>query len=188
MLDALHALHARRPVQLGLGLAIGGAFGVLLQRGGATDYDVIVGQLLLRDFTVVKIVLSAVATAMLGVHLLRALGLLRLHPKPGSLGASGLGGLVFGVGFGLLGYCPGTAVGAVAAGSLDALVGGVLGTLVGAALYALAYPRLAVTISRLGDFGSRTLPELARVSPWRVVLPLAALLLALLAWMELAGV
>jgi hypothetical protein len=184
----LDRLHARRPLQLALALAIGAGFGVLLQRGGATDYDVIVGQLLLRDFTVAKIVLSAVVTAMVGVHLLRALGLLRLHPKPGSLGSSGLGGLVFGVGFGVLGYCPGTAVGAAAAGSLDALVGGVLGTLVGAALFAVAWPHLSPTVMRWGDLGTRTLPELLGTSAWRVVFPLAALLLALLAWMELAGV
>ncbi len=50
------------------GLVFGIAFGFLLQKGGATKYDVIIGQLLLTDFTVVKIMLSAVLVGMIGIH------------------------------------------------------------------------------------------------------------------------
>ena len=107
----LTKLHGHKRTQLLLGLLAGFAFGFLLEKGGVTRYDVILGQLLLRDFTVLKIMLSAAATGMLGVHLLRSLGLARLHPKPGSWGSTAVGGLIFGLGFATLGYCPGTIAG-----------------------------------------------------------------------------
>ncbi len=170
-----------------LGLLIGIAFGFLLQKGGATTYDVIIGQLLLADFTVVKIMLSAVLVGMLGVHALRSLGWVELHPKPGSVGASAIGGLIFGVGFGILGYCPGTLAGAVGQGWLDALFGGLAGILIGAGLLAALYPRLQSGILRKGDFGDLTLPGLFKVNAWFVVVPVALLILGLLLWIEKAG-
>ncbi len=182
----LTALHTRKPLQLALGLAIGIAFGFLLQKGGVTTYDVILGQLLIADFTVVKIMLSAVAVGTIGVHALRSLGLARLHPKPGSLGASALGGLIFGAGFGLLGYCPGTVAGAVGQGWLDALFGGAAGMLFGAGLFAAAYPKLGRLLGK-GAFGDRTLPQVFRVNAWAVALPVAVLIVGLLAWLEAAG-
>ena len=63
------------------GLAFGIAFGFLLQKGGATKYDVIVGQLLLTDFTVLKIMLSAVLIGMIGIYAMKALGWVELYPK-----------------------------------------------------------------------------------------------------------
>jgi hypothetical protein len=183
----LKALHAKKPVQLLIGLLIGVGFGFLLQKGGVTTYDVIIGQLLFTDFTVVKIMLSAVLVGMIGVHALRSIGLAELHPKPGSAGASAVGGLIFGVGFGTLGYCPGTVAGAVAQGWLDALFGGVVGMLIGAGLLAAVYPKLEATILHKGDFGDLTLPGLLKVNAWVVVVPVAALILGLLFWMETAG-
>ena len=183
----LRALHERRSLQLILGLAIGILFGFLLQKGGATKYHIILGQLLLTDFTVVKIMLSAVISGMLGVHLLRSLGLAQLHPKPGSFGASVIGGLIFGIGFAVLGYCPGTIAGAVGQGSIDSLVGGVGGILVGSWIFAAAYPELQRIILNKGDFGELTLPKLLKVNPWVVVLPAAIVLIALLVLMEKAG-
>jgi hypothetical protein len=176
-----------KKIQLAIGLAIGVLFGFLLQKGGVTDYDVIIGQLLLADFTVLKVMLSAVVTGTLGVHLLRSLGLVRLHPKPGSLGTSVVGGLIFGVGFAVLGYCPGTVAGAVGQGFLDALFGGIAGTLLGAGLFAAVYPKLQKLVLSKGDFGAVTLPELLQVNAWAVVVPVAILLTALLLWMDRAG-
>ena len=183
----LKALHVHKPAQLAIGLLAGICFGFLLQKGGATSYDVIIGQLLLTDFTVVKIMLSAMLTGMLSVHLLRSLGLAQLHPKPGSFGSSALGGLIFGVGFGVLGYCPGTVAGACAQGWMDALAGGVVGLVIGAGLLAAVYPRLEAGILRKGDFGDLTFPTLFRVNAWCVVVPVAALVLLLLVWIEKAG-
>ena len=183
----LKTLHANHRAQLAIGLCVGIVFGFLLQKGGATSYDVIIGQLLLTDFTVVKIMLSAVVTGMIGVHVLRSLGLAQLHPKPGSFGSSVVGGLIFGVGFGLLGYCPGTAAGAVGEGALDALAGGVVGMLTGSGLFAAVHPRLEKGILTRGEFTALTIPDLLKVNAWVVVIPAALLLVALLWWIESAG-
>jgi hypothetical protein len=183
----LKGLRTRRGAQLGSGLLIGVAFGFLLQKGGVTRYDVILGQLLLEDFTVVKIMLSAVITSMIGVHLLAGFGLVELHPKPGSLGGTAIGGLTFGVGFGLLGYCPGTIAGAAGNGSLDALVGGMAGILIGAGLFSSLYPGLERTVLHKADFGDTTLPRLLNVNPWVLVVPIATGLALLLVVIESAG-
>jgi uncharacterized protein len=180
-------LHRSRPTRLGISLVCGMVFGFLLQRGGVTDYDVIIGQLLLRDFTVLKMMLSAVVVGSLGIHALRSLGLVTLHPKPGSLGSSALGGLVFGFGFATLGYCPGTVIGAVGSGALDALFGGMTGILLGSWLFALAYPRMRKRVLLKVDFGTLTLPEWMGVNAWVVVLPGCLLIVGLLWLLERAG-
>jgi hypothetical protein len=185
--EVLKRVHEHKAIQLLIGLIIGILFGFLLQKGGVTYYDVIIGQLLLRDFTVVKVMLSAVVAGMIGVHLLRGLGVARLHPKRGSVGSSVVGGLIFGAGFGMLGYCPGTAAGAVGQGALDALFGGVVGIIIGAGLFAAAYPRLQQGILRRGYFGDIALPDLLRVNCWAVVLPCAALLAVVLWLLEVSG-
>jgi len=131
----LAALRSNKRVQLAAGLAIGVGFGFLLQRGGVTRYEVVIGQLLLQDFTVVKIMLTAIVTGMIGVHALCSAGWATLSKKSGSVGSTVVGGLIFGVGFAVLGYCPGTMIGAVGQGSLDALFG-MAGMLVGTAAYA----------------------------------------------------
>lgn len=110
--------------QLLWGLAFGIAFGFLLQKGGVTKYDIIAGQLLLKDFTVVKVMLSAILTGMVGIYFMKSRGWVELYPKSGSLGMNVIGGLIFGAGFAILGYCPGTIAGAIGNGYLDALVGG----------------------------------------------------------------
>ncbi len=183
----LKNIHSKKSLQLILGLLLGIAFGFLLQKGGVTRYDVIIGQLLFTDFTVLKIMLSAVLTGMIGVHLLRGLGLARLHPKPGSVGTSVVGGLIFGVGFGILGYCPGTVAGAVGQGSMDALLGGVVGILLGAGLFAAVYHKLHEPILSKGHFGEITLPELLKVHPWVIVIPVALLIVVLLVVIERSG-
>ena len=183
----LNTLHAKKDIQLVIGLFIGILFGFLFQKGGVTKYDVIIGQLLLTDFTVVKIMLSAVATGMVGIYLLRSLGLVALHPKPGSFGSTVIGGLIFGVGFGILGYCPGTVAGAVGQGYLDALLGGVAGILIGAGLFATIYPELDRKILKKGYFGELTWPQLLRVNPWVVVILVAMGIITLLLWIEKSG-
>jgi hypothetical protein len=180
-------LNTNKRIQLGIGFAIGIGFGFALQRGRVTNFDVIVNQLLFRDFTVVKIMLSAMLTGMVGVYLLRQYGLVRLHPKPGSVGSTVAGGLIFGVGFALLGYCPGTVVAASACGKLDALFGGLLGMLVGAGLFAAWYPGLEKSILSKGSFGERTLPEIFNICPWRLILVIGLLVLGFFFWLEKNG-
>ncbi|NLF38008.1 YeeE/YedE family protein [bacterium] len=172
--------------QLGVGLLVGVCFGFLLQKGGATDYSVIIGQLLFSDMTVVKIMLAAMVTGMVGFHALHAVGAATLKPKQGSAGATVIGGVLFGVGFGLLGYCPGTVAGAAGHGALDA-VAGMAGIVIGAGLFAAAYPLLDRAVLHKGEFGDLTLPRLLHVNPWVVIVPVALGVLALFAWFSSAG-
>lgn len=175
----------RRPLIWGLFFGI--LFGFFLQKGGATKYDVIVGQLLLEDFTVLKIMLSAVVTGMIGIYFMKSMGWVKLHPKSGSAGMNIIGGLLFGVGFAVLGYCPGTIAGAVGNGYLDALVGGIVGILFGAGLFAALYPKIKDGILKKGNFGTITLPKLLKVNEWVVIIPLCLLIALLLYWIESAG-
>lgn len=172
---------------LGMGLLFGIIFGFLLQKGGATKYDVIVDQLLLSDFTVLKIMLSAVVTGMIGIYAMKTMGWIELSIKSGSLGKNIVGGLLFGVGFAVLGYCPGTIAGAVGNGYLDAIVGGLVGIVIGSGLFAALYPKLKSGILAKGDFGELTFPKLFKVNDWIVVIPAIALIMLVLFLLESAG-
>ncbi|MDP3451950.1 MAG: YeeE/YedE thiosulfate transporter family protein [Bacteroidales bacterium] len=175
----------KRPLLFGLGFGI--LFGFLLHKGGVTKYDVIVGQLLLTDFTVVKIMLSAVVTGMIGIYFMKSLGWIKLSLKSGSVGMNIIGALIFGVGFAVLGYCPGTIAGAIGNGYLDAIVGGLAGILLGTWIFAIMYPKLKDGILQKGEFGDITIPRLLKVNDWVVVLPVAALIILLLVWIQNAG-
>jgi len=162
-------LHKNKTAQLVLGLLFGICFGFLLQKGGATSYNVIEGQLLLTDFTVLKLMLSAVIVGMAGFHLMKHFGLVRSHAAEGSIGSNVIGGLIFGVGFALLGFCPGTVAGAVGTGALDALFGGMIGLLIGAGIFAELYPRLRTRTLVWGKFPAVTVPEFLHLNLWVTV-------------------
>lgn len=153
------------PTKLALGLLTGIVFGFLLQKGRAAKFHVIVGQFLLRDWTVVKIMGTAVIIGAVGVYALVAMGLASLHVKPALWGGVFLGALCFGIGIALFGYCPGTSVAACGEGRRDAMVG-VFGMLIGASVYVALYPVLQQVIKGLGDAGKITLPDVTQVSPW----------------------
>jgi uncharacterized membrane protein YedE/YeeE len=139
------------------GLITGILFGFLMQKARVIRYDKQLGALRLMDMTIVKFMLSTILVAMVGTYLLKDLGLVKLSIKATILGSTILGGLIFGVGWGLLGYCPTTSAGAFGEGRWDALWG-IVGMLVGAALYAEAYPGLKKTVLTWGDLGKITLP------------------------------
>jgi hypothetical protein len=183
----LTELHSNRKVQLGIGFAMGIVFGFLLQKGGVTSYDVIVGQLLLKDFTVLKVMLTAVLVGSLGVHFLVSGKMARLHPKSGSVGQTVTGGLIFGVGFAILGYCPGTLAGAIGQGSLDALFGGLTGILLGAWLFSLCYPLVKEKFYPVHSFGDVTIPEIVKKEAWKVLTVMAAAIIMFLTVIELSG-
>ncbi|MCI0456887.1 MAG: YeeE/YedE family protein, partial [Gemmataceae bacterium] len=82
---------------IALGLLGGFVFGFLLQKGGVTKYDVIVNQFRLKDFTVLKTMLTAIVVGGLGVFFLHGQGLAPLSVKPAILVANVVGGLIFGV-------------------------------------------------------------------------------------------
>ncbi|MDD1653405.1 MAG: YeeE/YedE family protein [Methanomicrobiales archaeon] len=161
--------------QIVLGLVTGIVFGFLLQKGRVTEYQVIMGQLLLTDFTVVKVMLSAVLVGMIGVYAMKTAKVCRLHCRMGSVGATVIGGLIFGAGFATLGYCPGTAAAAVGAGAMDALMG-MIGMVAGAGIFARLYPRLDSAILKKGTFPAVTVPELLHLPAWIVVMAVAILI------------
>lgn len=180
-------LRQDRKSQLVLGLLMGIAFGFFLQTGGVTDYNVIIAQLLLTDFTVFKVMLAAVLVGMPGIWLMKSRGMVSLHVKGGSVGSTVVGGLIFGAGFAILGYCPGTVAGAVGQGAVDALAGGVVGLIIGSAVFAAIYPALEAKVMHVGTFGADTIPELLRIRPVFVIIPVAALIVAALWGLETIG-
>lgn len=183
----LETIRTNSRLQIVLGLLFGICFGFLLQKGGVTDYNVIEGQLLLTNFTVLKVMLSAVMVGMIGFHLMKHFGYVNSHAAEGSWGANIIGGLIFGAGFALLGYCPGTVAGAVGTGALDALVGGMVGMLIGAGLFAEVYPKLRATILPRGPFPAVTVPEFLHLTLWIVVVLLEACMIGFLLVLEHFG-
>lgn len=146
--------------QLMLGLIFGIVFGFLLQKGGIAQYEVLMGQFFLTDFTVMKVMLSAIVVGMVGIFSLHALGLVELHVKPTRYAANISGGLIFGVGLALLGYCPGTGLAALGQGNYDAIAG-IFGLMAGSYLYAETSGYLGSTIQKIGDRGEIMLPNLS---------------------------
>ena len=168
------------PGMLALGFITGLFFGVLLQKGRVAKFHVILGQLLLKDWTVIKIMLTAILVGAIGVYALAAANLANLHVKPMLLGRIVVGGLLFGIGLAVFGYCPGTGVAACGEGRRDAWVG-VGGMLFGAGLYVAAYPILVPVIRHFGDWGTVTLPDVTSTSPWVWIVGVFILFISL-AW------
>jgi len=169
-----------------LGLVTGIMFGYLLQKGRVIRYDKQVGALRLMDMTIVKFMLSSILVAMIGVYLLKDFGIVKLQIKPTIIGAQVLGGLIFGLGWGVLGYCPGTQMGALGEGRWDA-VWGILGMLTGAAIFAEMYPALKETVLTWGVFGKIIVPQMLGVNHWVVVIIFVIGALLLFRWFEKKG-
>jgi uncharacterized membrane protein YedE/YeeE len=168
------------------GLITGILFGFLLQKGRVLRYDKQLGALRLMDMTIVKFMLSSILVGMVGVYLLKDLGWAELSLKPTILGGVIIGGLTFGIGWGFLGYCPGTSLGALGEGRWDALWG-IIGMLTGAALYAEAYPVIKGTILTWGDYGKITLPQVLGINHWLVIALFVVVGLTLFRFFEKKG-
>jgi uncharacterized protein len=160
------------PGKLLLGLLTGVVFGILLQKGHVAKHAVIVGQLVFRDWTVAKIMGTAVAVGAVGVHGLVAVGATHLDVKPAELGGILAGAFCFGVGLAVLGYCPGTTVAAAGEGKRDA-VAGIAGMLAGAGVFVAAYPAMQRVQHAIADWGKATWPTMTGTSPWPWVIGIA---------------
>jgi uncharacterized membrane protein YedE/YeeE len=168
------------------GVITGIIFGFLLQKGRVIRYDKQLGALRLLDMTIVKFMVSTIIVAMVGVYLLKDLGIVKLSIKPTILGGNIIGGLIFGFGWALLGYCPGTSLGAVGEGRWDGLWG-ILGMLAGAALFAELFPMLKNSVLKWGVYGKITIPEVLGINHWIVIIIVVILSLLMFRWFEKKG-
>jgi len=163
------------------GLLIGVAFGVLLQKGQVAKHRVIVQQLTLERWTVAKIMATAIVVGGLGIYALLPSGAVALHIKPLLVGGVVLGGVAFGAGLALLGYCPGTTVAACGEGRRDAWVG-LLGGLAGAGVFVVAHDAWAAVQRWGGSHGELTLPQVTGAPWWVWLIGLGALIAAAALW------
>ncbi len=174
---------------LGLAIFLGILFGFFLQRGGLGNPHKLAGIFYLTDFTVPKVMFSAIVVAATGLYLLSDLGFIDLNKVwivQTFFWPQIVGGLLFGIGFALSGYCPGTAVTGLGTGRLDALVV-IVGIIAGSLLFAVLYP--ALESFYLGSpMGGMTLPKLLKVNHWLVLLFLYVLAGGLFYFLERPGV
>ena len=166
-----------------IGLITGVLFGFLLQKGEVLRFEKQVGFMLLKDMTIIKFMFSAVLVGMVGIYACHSLGLIALSVKATHVAAIVVGGLLFGIGWAIAGFCPGTSVGALAEGRIHALWA-IIGMLGGAAFYAEAYPAMKTTLLTWGNYGKLTLPQVFGISPWPVIIIFIAIGLGLFSWFE----
>ncbi len=154
--------------EITLGLFTGILFGILLQQGRVLRFEKQVGAMLLTDMTILKFMFSAIIVGSVGINLLASFGLVSLKIKATHVGANLIGGSLFGAGWAVMGYCPGTSVGALGEGRWHALWA-ILGMLVGASIYAEMYPLMKSTVLTWGSLGKITLPGVLGLSPWLII-------------------
>jgi uncharacterized protein len=162
---------------LALSIVFGAIFGFLLHRGRVADYSTIVNQFRLRDFTVIKIMLTAIIVGGVGVLAMKQAGLVQWHIKDADLLAVALGAGIFGIGMVVYGYCPGTALAAIGGGSLHALVGA-FGMIAGAVAYAFSFDWVKANIIPVGQLGKVRLPDVLGLDAWTIFAILTVIALA----------
>jgi uncharacterized protein len=135
-------------------LVLGFLFGAILQYSKLNRYNVISGMATLENYTVAKAIAAAIGVGAIIIAIEIGLGLATYHIKPILLGGISIGGLIFGSGMAILGYCPGTLPVSLGEGSVDALAG-ILGALAGGLLYTIILPFIQGIIGP--DLGSISL-------------------------------
>ena len=167
---------------MALGLLMGVVFGFALEKSRVFEPGVIVGQMRLRTFVMLKIFLSAVATGLVVLAVLNGFGIVKLAPKATLFGADVIGGLFLGAGITLAGACPGTVFAQIGAGYRDAWF-----TLAGALLGALVFIYLEPTLNPIllsGGPGKLILGELLGLPFWPLALAVAAAIVVALHLLE----
>jgi len=95
-----------------VGIAMGIVFGFALEKSRVFEPGIIVGQMQLRNFIMLKVFLTAVATGAVVLAVLNGFGYVKLQPKVAAYAADAVGGLLLGAGISLSGACPGHNAGA----------------------------------------------------------------------------
>ena len=158
-------------------LLIGVGFGFTLERAGFGDSRKLAAQFYLRDMTVLKVMFTAIVTAMFVVHSAWQLGFVDLSlvwVNPTYLWSGIVGGLILGAGFIIGGYCPGTSLVAAATLKIDGIFF-VLGVLLGIFVFGQAVPRFWDFYELSGNLGRVTLADWLGLSTGLVTLLVAGL-------------
>jgi hypothetical protein len=172
-------------MDLALAVLLGFGFGFCLERAGFGSARKLTAVFYLHDKSVVKVMFTAIVTTMAGLFLLSSAGLIALsdlYIEPTSYPAQMLGGLVFGAGFVIGGYCPGTSVAGIATGKKDAMLFA-LGMLAGVMAYAELTPGIEAWIAASSQ-GEVTLPALTGIGMGWWTLAFGAFLFAAAHGME----
>jgi uncharacterized protein len=159
------------PVAILIGLLMGTVFGFALEKSRVFEPGVIVGQMQLSNFIMLKVFLSAVATGTIVLAVMNGLGWVSISPKAALYGSDVVGGLILGTGIALAGACPGTVLAQIGAGYRDALFT-LVGGLFGAIAFSYAEPSLSQTALAQGD-GKITFADLLGIPYWVGALVLA---------------
>jgi hypothetical protein len=163
------------------GLLMGIVFGFALEKSRVFEPGVIVGQMQLRNFIMLKVFLTAVATGAVVLAALHGFGLIKLQPKAALYAADVVGGLLLGAGIALAGACPGTTLAQIGVGYRDAIFT-LAGGLCGAVAFSYAQPWLDKAL--IGSGPKLIFTDLAGVPYWQGALGLAAVLIVALILME----
>jgi uncharacterized membrane protein YedE/YeeE len=166
-----------------IGLLTGIAFGAILQRAGASSYHMIVNMLRLKDLTIMKFLFLAIAVGSVGMYVVDAVGTAHIGIAPVYLPGIIIGGLIFGVGWALSGYCPGTVLVAMSEGKSDAAVT-VLGGLAGAFTLALTWDYLRPALVDPLNYGGKSLYDAIGADPLPVAFALAAVIIAFVIYLD----
>jgi len=165
-----------------VGIAMGIVFGFALEKSRVFEPGMIVGQMQMKNFIMLKVFLTAVATGAVVLAALNGFGYVKLSPKPALYSADIVGGLILGAGITLAGACPGTTLAQIGAGYRDALFT-LIGGLAGAVAFSYAQPTLSKTFLAQGG-GKIIFSDLIGVPYWMAALALAAVLVVVLAALE----
>jgi hypothetical protein len=165
------------------GLLMGIVFGFALEKSRVFEPGMIVGQMQLRNFIMLKVFLTAVATGALVLAVLNGFGFVKLQPKAALYAADVVGGLVLGAGIALAGACPGTTLAQIGVGYRDAIFT-LAGGLFGAVAFSYAQPWLEKNL--IGTGPKLIFTDLAGIPYWQGAVGLAALLIVALVLMERA--
>ena len=158
------------------GLLVGICMGVLIQRVGASRPTMILRALRLENLTIIKFMATTITVGTVGVYILGSFMPMHLDIKPTYIVGILVGGLIFGVGFALGGYCPGTCVVGIGERRKDAFMA-LLGGIAGAVVFTLVYSRIESALIKPMSYGKITLADLVHAPPVLVSIGLAAVLL-----------
>lgn len=125
-----------------IAILAGFIFGGVMAYARVNRYDTISGMAIMKDWTAAKTMGLAIGIGAILIALVVELGLGSYHVKPLLIGGAVWGGLMFGFGMAVLGYCPGTLAISAGQGSLDAVVG-ILGGLAGGLTFTVLEPLLS---------------------------------------------